>query len=185
MAAAVVLDIPMGGGGGSASAPSVALGLRRLCLRHRPAHPDHGGADPHRQAARHRPTRPIAGPVLRKTGAPTDEMGSMIARRPRRESTIAGARYFQASGQNSTPVRASCCFVTPPMVTLRGVRSRRWGRSIARRTSRCSWTPGSSRRGRDALPWLLGQCLQVHRGLHYRPRSGPSHRNTPAASCRA
>ena len=83
-----------------------------------------------------------------KTGAPKDEMGSMI-------SGILGeiddrwSEIFQASGR-LTPGRRSCCSATPPMAGAAAWRSRRWGRSTARRTSRSSSTPASSARSRRA-----------------------------------
>ena len=95
-----------------------------------------------------------------KTGAPKDEVGSMIA-------GILGEIDDRWSGDLPgvrpaiTPGRASCCSATPPMADAAAWRSRRWGRSTAAGQAdlpRHRFLP----RGRDALSRLLGQRLQVH-----------------------
>ena len=93
------LGLPMGGGG-LGIGTIIVLGLVGLRVRHRSAHPDRRRGDSHRR----RPgaelsDRSPVGPA--KTGAPTDEMGSMI-------SGILGeiddrwSEIFQASGQSYT-----------------------------------------------------------------------------------
>ena len=70
-----------------------------------------------------------------KTGAPTDEMGSMI-------SGVLGeiddrwSEIFRARGQTYTRPAHRAVQATPPMAGAAAWRSRRWGRSTARRTSR-------------------------------------------------
>ena len=102
-----------------------------------------------------------------KTGAPTDEMGSMIA-------GILGeiddrwSEIFQASGQSYTG---------PNIVLFRNATN--GGRcGMAQSAMGPFYCPPDQTdlsrhrilpRGRDAVSRLLGQCLQVHRGLYHRP----------------
>ena len=99
-----------------------------------------------------------------KTGAPKDEVGGMIA-------GILGelddrwSEIFRPREQY--PGRASCCFATPPMEAAAAWRSRRWGRSTARRTRRFSSTPNFS--GRSRRVFTAARAAPANsRGLYHR-----------------
>ena len=101
-----------------------------------------------------------------KAGAPTDEVGSMIA-------GILGeiddrwSEIFQASGQTYTGPRI---VLFPQRHQWRALRHGAVGDGAVLLPAGQADLPRHRvlPRGRDALPRLFGQCLQVHRGLHHR-----------------
>ena len=85
------------------------------------------------------------------------------------------SEIFQASGQTYTRAAASCCSATPPMAAAAAWRSAAMGPFYCPPDQQIFLDTGFFREVETALPRLLGQRLQVHRGLHHRPRSRPSH----------
>ena len=81
-------------------------------------------------------------------------------------------------------VRRSCCSATPPTADAAAWRSRRWGRSTARRTRRSFSTPDSSARSRRAFAAARAMPASSPRPTSSPMKPGITSR-TCSASCRA
>ena len=125
-----------------------------------------GGAEILTGGSSRRAIRPIAGPRPAKTGAPTDEMGSMI-------SGVLGeiddrwSEIFQASGQTYTGPRI-VLFRNATNGGRCGMAQSAMGPFYCPPDKQIFLDTNFFRAGRDAFPRLLRQCLQIHRGLHHR-----------------
>ena len=76
-------------------------------------------------------------------------------------------RNFPGRAARPIPGRASYCFAMQPMAAAAAWRSRRWGRSTARRTSKSFSIPASSAKSKPNST-AVRACVQVHRGLYHR-----------------
>ncbi len=131
---------PMGGGGGLGIGTVIVLGLIGWAVGIDPRILI-GGAEiltgGQQQAPTYQTDRRSSSPP--KAGAPTDEMGSMIAG-VLGEIDNRWSEIFSASGQTYRGPRIVLSR-TPPMAAAAAWRSRPWAHSIVRRTNRFSSTP--------------------------------------------
>ena len=156
--------LPMGGGG-LGIGTIIVLGLRRLCLRHRSAHPDRRRRNSHRrQPGADLPDRSQVGAGQDRRAEGRD--GQHDRRRSRRDRR---SLERDLPGQRTELYRAAHRAVSQRH-QWRPLRHGAVGDGAVLLSAGQADLPRHQflPRGRDALSRLLGQRLQVHDGLHHR-----------------